>query len=62
MNQDVPGLAMTRSFGDKAGITAGVISDPEVKQFDFPSSEFIIIIGSDGIWEFLTNQQVGQII
>ena len=27
-NLDIPGLAMTRSFGDEAGIKAGVISDP----------------------------------
>ena len=26
--EDIPGLAMTRSFGDKAGQAAGVTSDP----------------------------------
>ena len=25
---DIPGLAMTRSFGDKVGAQAGVIADP----------------------------------
>jgi hypothetical protein len=25
---DMPGLAMTRSFGDKIGVQAGVIADP----------------------------------
>lgn len=25
---DIPGLAMTRSFGDKVGAQAGVIGDP----------------------------------
>lgn len=27
-NLDMPGLAMTRSMGDKVGVQAGVISDP----------------------------------
>lgn len=27
-DKDVPGLAMTRSFGDEVGRAAGVISDP----------------------------------
>jgi hypothetical protein len=27
-NIDLPGLAMTRSFGDEAGIKSGVVCDP----------------------------------
>ena len=27
-NLELPGLAMTRSFGDKIGVQAGVIGDP----------------------------------
>lgn len=27
-----PGLAMTRSFGDKAGMKAGTTSEPEISQ------------------------------
>ena len=30
---DLPGLAMTRCFGDKAGIPAGIICDPEIRKF-----------------------------
>lgn len=31
--KDMPGLAMTRSFGDYFGSTAGVISEPEVTEY-----------------------------
>ena len=29
--QDIPGLAMSRSFGDEVAQTVGVISDPDVR-------------------------------
>ena len=29
-NAEIPGLAMTRSFGDKVGCQAGVIAEPEI--------------------------------
>ena len=47
---------MTRCFGDKSGLTAGIISHPEVEKFNLLlEEEPIIIIGSDGIFEFLSN-------
>ena len=50
---------MTRCFGDRAGIPEGIISIPEISKFTIiPEGEPIIIIGSDGIFEFLTNIQV----
>lgn len=33
-NENIPGLAMSRSFGDYIASTVGVISEPEVLQFD----------------------------
>ena len=30
----MPGLAMTRSFGDKAGLKAGTSGDPEIIEFE----------------------------
>lgn len=32
--KNVPGLAMTRSFGDYVAATVGVISQPQVTSFD----------------------------
>lgn len=32
-HEDKPGLAMTRSLGDKIGAQAGVIAEPEILEF-----------------------------
>jgi len=56
------GLAMSRSIGDHAVKTVGVIADPVVSEHDvLPSDEFIIL-GSDGIWEFLSSQDAVNIV
>ena len=62
-NIDIPGLAMTRCFGDKAGIPAGIISHPEIIKYSItPEQESVIVIASDGVFEFLNNLEVFSII
>jgi len=58
-NRQVPGLAMTRSIGDMAATSVGVIAEPEIKVFNNlqPSDKFIVV-ASDGIWDRLSNQEV----
>ena len=46
----MPGLAMTRSFGDKAGLKAGTCSDAEIMEFDLTEDDKFMIVASDGIW------------
>jgi len=58
LKQDVPGLAMSRSFGDDVARTVGVISEPVVKQNKLKDSDKVIVLGSDGIFEFMSNQEV----
>ena len=60
--EDVPGLAMTRSFGDRVAATVGVMSEPEIKEFDFDENDKFMIIASDGIWEFISSQECVDII
>ena len=60
--QGIPGLAMTRSFGDIAGSSVGVISEPEIKCFNYEKSDKFIVIGSDGLWEYLSCQEVVNIV
>ena len=60
--EDVPGLAMTRSFGDRVAATVGVMSEPEIKEFDFDENDKFMIIASDGIWEFISSQECVNII
>ena len=60
--EEVPGLAMTRSFGDRVAATVGVMSEPEIKEFTFDEGDKFMIIASDGIWEFISNQECIDII
>ncbi len=60
--EEVPGLAMTRSFGDRVAATVGVMSEPEIKEFDFCEEDKYMIIASDGIWEFISSQECIDII
>ena len=59
---DVPGLAMTRSFGDRVAATVGVISIPEIKEFDFKEEDKFMIIASDGVWEFIPSTECVKIV
>ena len=56
-DDDVPGLAMTRSFGDRVAATVGVISEPEIKEWEFKDEDKFMIIASDGVWEFISSQE-----
>lgn len=58
---DVPGLAMSRSLGDYVAQSVGVTPEPEINIYDINQNDRIIIIASDGVWEFLSNEKVGQI-
>lgn len=53
---------MTRSFGDKAGIKAGTHAEPELKIHKITSQDKFMVIASDGVWEYLQNQEVMNII
>ena len=61
-NEDIPGLAMSRSFGDECAASVGTISEPEIKQFDLTDDDKFIIIASDGIWEFISSQECVNIV
>ena len=69
-DHDIPGLAMTRALGDGAGKLAGVISNPgniskntiEIFKFNLEKKNKFIVVASDGIWEFITSQEVAEIV
>ena len=61
-DEEVPGLAMTRSFGDRVAATVGVMSAPEIKEFNFDEDDKFMIIASDGIWEFISSQECVNMI
>lgn len=62
MNENIPGLAMSRSFGDHAAVEVGVISEPEILEMNLIEDDKFIVIASDGVWEFLSNDEVVRIV
>ena len=57
-----PGLALSRSLGDSACKKIGVTADPEIKDFKLMPEDKFIVIASDGLWEFMSNHEVVQIV
>ena len=59
---DVPGLAMSRSFGDEVAHTIGVIVDPEINEYQLYNEDKFLILASDGIWEFISSEEAVNIV
>lgn len=57
-----PGLAMTRSIGDTVLSEYGVSPVPEVTFTSVGPSDSFIVLASDGVWEFMTSQEVVDFI
>jgi serine/threonine protein phosphatase PrpC len=62
MHQDVPGLAMTRSFGDVVASSVGVSSKPEIWDRQMADDDSFMILASDGVWEFISNQEAVDLV
>jgi serine/threonine protein phosphatase PrpC len=54
----LPGLAMTRSLGDKLGAQAGIIATPELSEYTLQPSDMFLILATDGIWEFCSDDEI----
>ena len=58
-NGTTPGLAMSRSIGDKVAASVGVIAAPILNSFKmYPESDQFIVIASDGLWDVMENIEV----
>lgn len=51
------GLTMTRSIGDVLGKSYGLITDPVISTHTLRNEDHVVIIGSDGLWDFVTNEE-----
>jgi serine/threonine protein phosphatase PrpC len=60
--EETPGLAMTRSFGDELAHKIGVTVEPEIKEYVFLSEDKFFIIGSDGLWEYISSEECVNIV
>jgi len=59
---DYPGTAFTRSLGDSVAEALGVIAEPEIQEYELRPDDLFLVVASDGVYEFLTNQMVADIV
>jgi len=59
--EDYPGLAMSRSIGDLDAKKIGVIPNPQIVEYTIDSKSKYMLIASDGIWEFISNEEAMRI-
>ena len=60
---DYPGLAMSRSIGDTLAHKIGVSNLPEIIEYNINNVKpFALVVASDGVWEFMSNEQVKNIV
>ena len=52
-----PGLAISRSIGDMDAKKVGVIPNPQIIEYTLGSHSKYMIICSDGIWEYISNEE-----
>ncbi|CAL1407537.1 unnamed protein product [Linum trigynum] len=61
-DEESPGLAMSRAFGDYCIKDFGLISVPEVTQRHISSKDQFVIMATDGVWDVVSNQEAVQIV
>jgi serine/threonine protein phosphatase PrpC len=59
---NVPGLAMSRSLGDTVAAQIGVTCEPEIFETILTPAHKFIILGTDGVWEFLTIEELVEMV
>lgn len=57
-----PGLAMSRSFGDVVASSIGVTAEPDVQEVKINDEDKALVVGSDGVWDKLSNEEVARIV
>ena len=55
--KEYPGLSMSRAIGDTMAQEIGVTWMPEVKSFPTTELDEFVIVCSDGVWEFISNEE-----
>ncbi|XP_020261551.1 probable protein phosphatase 2C 33 [Asparagus officinalis] len=61
-NNDSPGLAMARAFGDFCLKDFGLISVPDVSYRRITEKDKFIVLATDGVWDVLSNEEVVDIV
>jgi serine/threonine protein phosphatase PrpC len=53
---------MSRSLGDRLAHSVGVSCEPELSHLILKEKDKILILASDGVWEFMSNRDVADIV
>ncbi|PIA38340.1 hypothetical protein AQUCO_02800191v1 [Aquilegia coerulea] len=61
-NNDSPGLAMARAFGDFCLKDFGLISVPDISYRCLTEKDEFIVLATDGVWDVLSNKEVVDIV
>ena len=61
-HREVPGLYMTHSFGNSTVARVDVTAVPEIKEHEITPVDKALVLASDGVWKYLSNQEVANII
>ncbi|XP_061363306.1 probable protein phosphatase 2C 34 [Gastrolobium bilobum] len=61
-DEESPGLAMSRAFGDYCVKEYGLISVPEVTHRNITSRDQFVVLATDGVWDVISNQEAVDIV
>lgn len=62
-NGRYPGLNMSRCMGDLLGhVECGVSCEPEVKEYTVTKDDQVLLLCSDGVWEFVSPTEAATIV
>lgn len=61
-DDDCPGLAMARAFGDFCLKDYGLISTPQLSSWRLTEKDEFVVLATDGLWDVLSNKQVVKTI
>ena len=60
--ENIPGLAMSRSFGDELAKGIGVTCQPDSNSRSLTPEDRFIVVGSDGIYDFLSHFSISSTV
>ncbi|XP_028086694.1 probable protein phosphatase 2C 34 [Camellia sinensis] len=61
-DEESPGLAMSRAFGDYCVKDFGLVSVPEVTHRQITGKDQFVVLATDGVWDVVSNQEAVQIV
>lgn len=60
--EESPGLAMSRAFGDYCIKEYGLVSVPEVTQRHISTRDQFVILATDGVWDVISNEEAIDVV